>query len=126
MWFLLLNWFTLVPKLDLTNMATGGGLTLPEPLQNEDTTSWFKWFKVCSVANGWDDDKKRLRLPTLLRGRAWAIFDSLGEETDIYDYLKAAILGRMYLGTEEDKNATHECLSQRQLCHRESVHPLSA
>jgi len=75
----------------------GGGLALPEPLQNEDAKSWFKpRYEVCSVANGWDADKKRRRLPTLLRGRAWAIFDSLGDdETDTYDHLKAAILSRM-------------------------------
>ena len=54
-------------------MATGGGLALPEPLQDEDSRSWFKRFEVCAAANGWDDARKLLRLPTLLKGRAWAI-----------------------------------------------------
>ena len=35
-------------------MATGGGLALPEPLQDEDSHSWFKRFEVCAAANGWD------------------------------------------------------------------------
>ena len=62
-------------------MATGGGLALPEHLQDEDASSWFKRFEVCAAANSWDDAKKLLRLPTLLKGRAWAIFDSLGEDS---------------------------------------------
>jgi len=99
---------------------------LPEPLQNEDAKSWFKRYEVCSIANGWDADKKRQRLPTLLRGRAWAIFDSLGDdETDTYDHLKAAILGRMCPDTEEDKSVARERLSQRRLCHGESVDELA-
>ena len=69
---------------------------------------------MCAVANGWDAAKKLIRLPTLLRGRAWAIFDSLTEaEMDLYDHLKAAILSRMCPDTEEDKIVARECLSQR-------------
>ena len=67
-----------------------------------------------------DINNKRLRLPTLLRSRAWAIFDSLGEEeTDTYDNLKAAILGRIFPDTEEDKSVACERLWW--LCHGESV-----
>lgn len=61
-------------------MATGVGLALPEPLQDGDARSWFKRFEVCAAANEWNDQKKLLRLPTLLRGRAWAVFDALTEE----------------------------------------------
>ena len=51
-------------------MATGGGLALPEHLQDEDARSWFKRFEVCAATNGWDNARKLLRLPTLLRGHA--------------------------------------------------------
>ena len=81
----------MVPKPNFSIMATGGGLALPEPLQNaEDAKSWFKRYEVCAIANGWDAQKKLTRLPTLLRGRAWVIFDSLTAEaeTDLYDHLK--------------------------------------
>ena len=57
---------TLVPKPG--TMAMGVGLALPEPLQDGDARSWFKWFEVCAAANEWNDQKKLLRLPTLLRG----------------------------------------------------------
>ena len=104
-------------------MATGGGLALPEHLQDEDARSWFKRFEVCAAANGWDNAKKLLRLPTLLRGRAWAVYDSLDEEsTDTYAHLKSALLQRLCPDTEEDRLAAREQLSKRKLQEgRESI-----
>ena len=49
-------------------MASGGIITLPEPLHEDNAKSWFRCFEVCAVANEWDDPRKLLRLPTLLRG----------------------------------------------------------
>ena len=138
-------------------MATGGGLALPEPLQDEDSRSWFKrfevslawpdrffpflfvpppqikteksglatrdYFEVCAAANGWDGAKKLLRLPTLLKGRAWAIYDALDEgDTDTYDHLKGALLRLFSPDTEEDRLAAREQLSRRKLQEgRESI-----
>jgi len=52
--------------------------------------SWFKRFEV------WDDNKKLKRLPTLLKGRAWAIFDSLPDtSTNTYVYLKESLLSTL-------------------------------
>ena len=95
-------------------MATGGGLALPEPLQDKDLRSWFKHFEVCTVANGWDDAKRLLRLPTLLKGHTWAIYDALGEgDTDTYDHLKDALLQCLSPDTEEDRLAAQWLLSKR-------------
>ena len=104
-------------------MATGGGLALPENLQDEDLRSWFKRFEVCAAANGWDEAKKLLRLPTQLRGRAWAIYDLLGEDsTDTYAHLKSALLQRLCPHSEEDRLAACEQLSKRKLQEgRESI-----
>ena len=108
-------------------MATGVGLTLPEPLHDEDAKSWFKRYKVCVAANGWNDQKKLLRLPTLLKGRAWAIYDSLGDDqTDSYQNLKAAILARLCPDTEENKIVSREKLSRRQLRESESINELAS
>ena len=85
-------------------MATGGGLALPEPLDGDDAKSWFKRYEVCAIANGWNDQKKLLRLPTLLKGRSWAVYDSLSDaDTDTYEHLKVAILKRLCPDTEEDR-----------------------
>ena len=78
------------------DMATDGqGIALPEPLQDADAKSWFE---VCGAANGWDYGKRLLRLPTLLKGRAWAVYDdeALGDDqTDTYAHLKAALLAKL-------------------------------
>ena len=107
-------------------MATGGGLALPEPLQGDDARSWFKRFEVCAAANEWNDQKKLRRLPTLLRGRAWAIFDALLEDqTDSYDNLKKAILDRLSPDTDEDRLSARDILSRRRLRDQESVDELA-
>ena len=52
---------------------------------------------------GWDVVKMLLLLPTFLKGRAWAIFDSMAKvETDLYKHLKAALLKCLSPDTEED------------------------
>jgi len=106
-------------------MATGGGLALPEPLESKDAKSWFKCYKVCVMANGWNNQKKLLRLPTLLKGHSWAVYDSLYEEdTDSYEHLKVTILKHLYPGTEEDRLVAHERLSQRRLREGENIDEL--
>ena len=107
-------------------MATGGGLALPEPLDGDDARSWFKRYEVCATANGWNDQKKLLRLPTLLKGRSWAVYDSLSDaDTDTCEHLKVAILKRLCPDTEEDRLVARERLSRRHLRDGESVDELA-
>ena len=92
-------------------MASSSGLALPEVLQDGNVKSWFKRFEVCAVVNEWGNDKKLKRLPMLLRGRAWEIFDTLPDtSTDTYKHLKAALLSKLSSNTEEDQQSTHESL----------------
>ena len=66
------------------------------------------------MANGWDDAKKLLHLPILLRGHAWIVFDSLREtEMDTYKHFKAAFLVHLSPDTEEGRLAACERLSVR-------------
>ena len=59
---------------------------------------------------------KLLCLPALFRGRAWAIYDSLGEEsTNTYAYLKSALLHCLCPNTKEDCVEACEQLSKRKL-----------
>ena len=103
------------------------GLALPEPLQDRDAREWFKRFEVCAAANEWNEEKKLKRLPTLLRGRAWAVYDALGErQTDTYAHLKTALLKRLSPDTEEDRLSAREELAKRRLCEeQESVDALA-
>ena len=103
-------------------MASNVGLALPEPLLDNDAKSWFKRFEVCAAANEWNAAKKLLRLPTLLRGRAWAVFDALSEEQKkSYDSLKTAILERLSPDTDEDRLSARDVLSRRRLRDQERI-----
>ena len=94
----------------------GSSVCLPEPLQHEDARSWFKRFELCAGANEWNAAKQLLRLPTLLRGRAWAIYESLSDaDKESYAKLKKAILERLYPDTDENRLAAREQLSLRRL-----------
>ena len=95
-------------------MATGDKLCLPEHLDNGDSKSWFKRYELSAAANEWNDARKLLRLPTLFKGRAWAIFESLrDEEKDTYDHLKRAISERLNPDTDENCLVAHEQLMLR-------------
>ena len=107
--------------------STGGGIALPEPLQDDNARSWFKRFEVCCDANGWNEAKRLVRLPTLLKGRAWAIYEVLTEaQTDTYDHVKEALLSQLSPNTDEDRACAREQLAQRKLHEdRESVDELA-
>ena len=99
----------------LIEMASGSSICLPEPLrQHEDARSWFKRFELCAAANEWDAPKQLLRLPTLLRGRSWAVYESLSDaDKETYRKLKKAILERLHPDTDENRLAAREQLSLR-------------
>ena len=91
------------------------GLALPQPLQDRDAREWFKRFEVCASANEWNEGKLK-RLPTLLRGCTWAVYDALGErQMDMYAHLKTALLKRLSPDTEQDRLSAREELAKRQL-----------
>lgn len=97
-------------------MASGTGVALPEVLRGEDAKSWFKRFEVCAAANGWNDEKKLRRVPTLLQGRAWAVYDSLtDDETDTYAHLKEALMQQLCPDTDEERLIARGELSRRRL-----------
>ena len=85
-----------------TREEIANSICLPEPLQHDDARLWFKRFKLCAAANEWDATKQLLRLPTLLKGRSWEIYESLGDENkDTYAQLKKAILDRLNPDTDK-------------------------
>ena len=53
------------------------GFALPNKFDDGDVVSWLDSFDVCAAANGWNNDTRLRRIPTLLVGRAFAIFQRL-------------------------------------------------
>ena len=63
-------------------MATASrtSVALPEIFSNGDIVLWLRKFELCSTANGWKDADMLKRLPTLLSGKAFAVFERLAPE----------------------------------------------
>ena len=55
-------------------------ISVPRPFASGNITEWLIRFEICSKANGWDDDVKAVKLPTLLEGEALAVWLDLTEE----------------------------------------------
>ena len=70
--------------------------TASKPLLEGDPIEWFQRFDICCTANGWDDEAKAKRLPTLLEGEALAVWLELSEaEQKSYKGAKAKMIVRM-------------------------------
>ena len=55
-------------------MSSTTHISLPKTFDTGKASEWFQRFEICSRANGWDNDKMALKLPTLLEGEALAIW----------------------------------------------------
>ena len=56
-------------------------ISIPKSFSEGNTTrEWFQRFEICCRANGWNDEMKALKLPTLLEGEALAVWMELSEE----------------------------------------------
>ncbi len=61
----------------LQQHAPQTGLALPNKFDDGDLASWLQSFDVCATANNWNDDARLRRMPTLLIGRAFAVYQRL-------------------------------------------------
>ena len=55
--------------------------------------SWLDSFNVCAAANNWNDNARLRRLPTLLAGRAFTVFQRLGDQQkDTLAHLRESLI----------------------------------
>ena len=66
-------------------MATSNrsSVALPESFSDEDIEFWLWKYELCSEENEWKDDIMLKRLPTLLCGKAFAVFERLEGEQKV-------------------------------------------
>ena len=75
---------------------TTTAISVPKQFSEGNPAEWFQRFEICCSANGWGDETKAKRLPTLLEGEALAVWLELSEaEQKSYKDAKAKILERM-------------------------------
>ena len=62
-------------------------VSLPKPFSEGDLNLlWLSRFEICAAANGWNDEVKAAKLPTLLEGEALAVFLELEQDAHRKDY----------------------------------------
>ena len=77
-------------------MMAAGHLSVLKSYSDGDTREWFPRFKICATVNQWDGAKKALKLPTLLEGKALAIWLELSTEQKAdYAVAKEQLIAKM-------------------------------
>ena len=75
-------------------MATSNrsSVALPESFSDGDIEFWLRKYELCSKANEWKEDIILKRLPTLLCGKAFAMFEQLeGEQKALFKNMREAL-----------------------------------
>ena len=68
-------------------------VSLPKTFDTGKALEWFQRFEIYCRANGWDNDKMALKLPTLLEGEALAVWlDLTDDERKDYAVTKQKIV----------------------------------
>ena len=101
-----------------------GKICVPETFSDGEFSQWMRRFDLCSAANKWDDEMKLVRLPTLLRGRAFSVFEMLKlseEDRKSYAAVKRALTDVMEPNTEERRRHARRQLQQRRLAPKEDA-----
>ena len=89
---------------------------LPESFGDGDFQLWIKRFDICAKANRWNDEEKLLRLPLLLKGRAFAVYErNINAEVTVYADLVKAIKQSFAPDTEESRRLARRQLQDRKL-----------
>ncbi|KFD47726.1 hypothetical protein M514_11404 [Trichuris suis] len=71
-------------------------VSFPRQFDNGDFIEWASRFELCSRSNGWNDTVMAMKLPTLLEGDAYTIYQSLpGDVLSSYQALKQAMVARI-------------------------------
>ena len=78
--------------------------SVPETFSDGDFGLWLRKFELCSTANGWKEDEMLKRLPTLLSGRAFVVFERLGDDKKEDFKVLIAAIKEAFGGDETSKH----------------------
>uniref|UniRef100_A0A5S6QDX7 J domain-containing protein n=1 Tax=Trichuris muris TaxID=70415 RepID=A0A5S6QDX7_TRIMR len=96
-WFALLMAKRLGIDDPTVHIPTTVNVSLPRQFENGDFLEWATRFELCSRSNGWTDSVMAMKLPTLLEGEAYIVYQGLPEEVlNSYVQLKEALTSRLH------------------------------
>jgi hypothetical protein len=78
-------------------------LSVPETFSDGDFGLWLRKFELCSTANGWKEGEMLKRLPTLLSGKAFVVFERLGDDKKENFKVLIAMIKEAFGGDETSK-----------------------
>ena len=71
-------------------------VSLASMFASGNIAEWFVHLDICSKVNGWNDETKALKLPTLLEGEALASWLELMEEEQVdFKLMKEKLITKM-------------------------------
>ena len=95
-------------------------VSLPKAFSGGDWNEWLLRFDICAEANGWKNDVRVVKLPTLLEGEALAVFTEIGEnERKDYHKVTDALKGAFHPTESQFSPGTQNNLKKGN-CFRES------
>ena len=90
-------------------------ISLPKVFACGDIEEWVLRYDICASANGWNDEAKALRIPTLLEKEALAVYLDIPEEDrKVYENVKHALV-RAFQPPEARFIALHEFETRKML-----------
>ncbi len=97
------------------------GLPIFQGKRGDNFIEWLAIFDQLGTSNNWDPDRKRLKLPTKLRGAAWDAYTCLeDDERDTYEHLKTSMTEKLMGGSA--KRGHIMAFSNRKQAPGESAH----
>ena len=82
--------------MSLSSSSQAKHVSLPNIFSTESIAESFVQFDIYSKANGWNDETKALKVPTLLEGEALASWLKLTEEEQAdFKMVKEKLIGKM-------------------------------
>ena len=91
-------------------MATSTRTTvaLPKNFSDGDIVLWLRKFELCAAANDWKNDDMLKRIPTLLSGKAFAVFERLAAtKKEDYKPLTKSLI-EAFGGDDNGKHASYD------------------
>ena len=82
-------------------MSADRHVSVPRVFSSGDFKEWLTRFNICAKSNGWDDEKKYVKIPTFLEGEALAVYLEMDEKKDKFEHVVKELENNFHPPSEE-------------------------